>query len=1013
MYLADHELDAQQALESGCVHRISSDAGTARRFARRDASASGRSVEATDARLIQETLLNGEASGAVSEALFVMLLRRAAPRRSLTAVASPEASPPGSPPSSPIVSPLLSPPTSPVTRQSRALETVASICAAVAGAHVDAQGPLMEAGVDSLGAAEIVGRLTAEFERELPATLLFDHPTAAAIAAFLQPRCVLEPLDLGPPLLPLDPASPDEGLSLRWRGDGIAVVTYDRPDRSNAAGVRGAPREPPGGPLRRRRRRRDRRDGRGSRLCAGAQFDSFLRRDPRAARDDVRDLSRALFDAFLDASKPVVAAVNGAAIGGGATQAALCDETLASTAAAFSWPFRRWRAAPKGCASAHLARAVGAGAARAALRSSPAEARPRARRREAPRPVAGRAPEVFREYGVANLCESHALADAVCRAAFLKRRGLFEDASLADAAVARGPLDALRLLESQGDAVESSAPDDAVAFPPALRRRPRASALGARDDIARGPPPPGRTRDLGAAEPRGARPRGHGDGAAPEVAAERGAGRRLRRVPGPARVRRAGLAPPGGEGGRRASPAALPPRALPRRARGRAREPRRGRLRRRLGVARRRARRGHRAGASRHGLLLAVAAGRVSFVFGLVGPSLPVDTACSASLVALHVGAAALGARECARCVVAGEGLLEAAVFEAFAAAGMLSPSGAATPSTRGPTATAAARAASRRASRSGGNGRRAAVRQDGASASLTAPNGTSQRRLLRVVLDRAAVAPASLEAHGTGTALGDPSRSAPRRRARGVGSPPRLVRQGELGPRGTRRRRLGLRAARRDVPLSARAAPTARLRRLNTHLVPIAAPERAALVLGSEEAPPSGIARATSGNLSSFGFSGTIAHANFGVDGDASRGRGRDSFGASLFRAQLPLQSLQFQVDLVVRAATEQAPLDGIAGISEGGTVGAILFSQHLRGEVYLGSGYRGRLVLTFCALTSPAHSRMYADPMPCLASLHLTGDTDTADVWHMGGQTAALFGPWSGVGHFRGGHKPRLSAR
>ena len=116
--------------------------------------------------------------------------------------------------------------------------------------------------------------------------------------------------------------------------------------------------------------------------------------------------------------------------------------------------------------------------------------------------------------------------------------------------------------------------------------------------------------------------------------------------------------------------------------------------------------------------------------------------------------------------------------------------------------------------------------------------------------------------------------------------------------------------------------------------------------------------------------------------------------------------------VDLVVRAATEQAPLDGIAGISEGGTVGAILFSQHLRGEVYLGSGYRGRLVLTFCALTSPAHSRMYADPMPCLASLHLTGDTDTADVWHMGGQTAALFGPWSGVGHFRGGHKlPRLS--
>ena len=73
--------------------------------------------------------------------------------------------------------------------------------------------------------------------------------------------------------------------------------------------------------------------------------------------------------------------------------------------------------------------------------------------------------------------------------------------------------------------------------------------------------------------------------------------------------------------------------------------------------------------------------------------------------------------------------------------------------------------------------------------------------------------------------------------------------------------------------------------------------------------------------------------------------------------------------VDLVVRAATEQAPLDGIAGISEGGTVGAILFSQHLRGEVYLGSGYRGRLVLTFCALTSPAHSRNEKPPPAAFA--------------------------------------------
>ena len=51
------------------------------------------------------------------------------------------------------------------------------------------------------------------------------------------------------------------------------------------------------------------------------------------------------------------------------------------------------------------------------------------------------------------------------------------------------------------------------------------------------------------------------------------------------------------------------------------------------------------------------------------------------------------------------------------------------------------------------------AVQQDGPSASLTAPNGSSQRRLIETV--RRAVSGsdgvAALEAHGTGTALGDP----------------------------------------------------------------------------------------------------------------------------------------------------------------------------------------------------------------------------------------------------------------
>ncbi|KAJ1444258.1 thiolase-like protein, partial [Pelagophyceae sp. CCMP2097] len=51
------------------------------------------------------------------------------------------------------------------------------------------------------------------------------------------------------------------------------------------------------------------------------------------------------------------------------------------------------------------------------------------------------------------------------------------------------------------------------------------------------------------------------------------------------------------------------------------------------------------------------------------------------------------------------------------------------------------------------------AVQQDGPSASLTAPNGSSQKRLLETVRHAIDEDPRAshLEAHGTGTALGDP----------------------------------------------------------------------------------------------------------------------------------------------------------------------------------------------------------------------------------------------------------------
>lgn len=87
MYLADHEMDANQASRSGFVHQLSPDAESARVLARFDASLGSqdpraRCVDADQGLLVQETLLNGEASGAVSDLMMVMMMRRAPPRRS-------------------------------------------------------------------------------------------------------------------------------------------------------------------------------------------------------------------------------------------------------------------------------------------------------------------------------------------------------------------------------------------------------------------------------------------------------------------------------------------------------------------------------------------------------------------------------------------------------------------------------------------------------------------------------------------------------------------------------------------------------------------------------------------------------------------------------------------------------------------------------------------------------------------------------------------------------------------
>jgi acyl transferase domain-containing protein/NAD(P)-dependent dehydrogenase (short-subunit alcohol dehydrogenase family)/SAM-dependent methyltransferase/acyl carrier protein len=166
------------------------------------------------------------------------------------------------------------------------------------------------------------------------------------------------------------------------------------------------------------------------------------------------------------------------------------------------------------------------------------------------------------------------------------------------------------------------------------------------------------------------------------------------------------------------------------------------------------------------------AAGRISYLLGLRGPSLTVDSACSSSLVTVHLACQSLRAGECALALAGGANLILAPeTSAALSRARMLAPDG------RCKTFDAAADGYARGegcglvvlkrlgdAQRDGDCVlaviRGSAVNQDGPSSGFTVPSGAAQRRLLRAALAAAKLAPADIdyvEAHGTGTALGDP----------------------------------------------------------------------------------------------------------------------------------------------------------------------------------------------------------------------------------------------------------------
>ncbi|MBI1357396.1 MAG: SDR family NAD(P)-dependent oxidoreductase [Acidobacteria bacterium] len=269
-------------------------------------------------------------------------------------------------------------------------------------------------------------------------------------------------------------------------------------------------------------------------------------------------------------------------------------------------------------------------------------------------------------------------------------------------------------------------------------------------------------------------------------------------------------------------------------------------------------------------------ANRLSYLLDLQGPSVVIDTACSSSLVAVHLACQSLRLKECDLALAGGVNLiLRPEAYITFTKARMLSPSGRCR--TFSDDADGYVRGegcgmiALKRLSQAQEDRdtilaviRGSAVNQDGRSNGLTAPNALAQQAVIREALLNAAVRPERvglLEAHGTGTPLGDPIEVESLRAVYGGPRP-----AGERCALGSVKTNIGhlesaagiagllkvaLSLARRAVP------PHLHFRALNPNISLEGAPFD--IPTGLRAWPSAGEPRL--GAVSSFGFGGTNAH--------------------------------------------------------------------------------------------------------------------------------------------------------